>query len=149
MKVLRLMLLSILVVSFPVRADDWLMFSCCSKHWRVGEHSYNEDNHGLSLIHTFPDKNFLMVGGYRNSFSRQSAYVGFGIHAWDVEIGGLDIQSGVMIGGVTGYGNDEGERNRHSPFLLPTVRFSKDDIGAVVMGAPGIMLGLGIEFRIP
>ena len=135
-----------------VKADEsetWLMLSCCSKHWRTGGHEYNEDNHGVAIQHIFRNRDYLIVGAYRNSFYLQSNYAGYGFRTWELRGNGLRLESSVLVGGVSGYGDDLGEANKHSLMVIPILTLRGKNAGLMVMGVPGLLLGLGLEVRLP
>lgn len=131
------------------KAEDWLMVSCCSKHWRVGGHHYNEDNHGLALQHHFPNRDYVMLGNYRNSFYLQSNYAAYGFNLGNWHPEGANVELAWVVGGVTGYGDSVGEVNKHRAFTLPTLTIRNERMGVMFMGIPGILVAFGVQVRLP
>lgn len=148
-------LLAILLAGFAPRAaadsNTWLMVACCAHHWRTGEHRYNEQNYGLALDHRLPWGDDVVVGAYRNSFYRQSSYAAYGWTAWSMEHDGVQIAAKVLLGGISGYGDSDAQRQNYDVLLAPvvTIREPYKHVGLVVLGIPGVLIGLGVELQLP
>lgn len=101
-----------------------------SKHLGTDE-KFNEDNPGLGLM-AEKDGKFLTAGGYKNSFSKPSYYLGGGVKK---RYGGKDlyIEPGILAGLVTGY------EDKLTPMVLPMLSLGSYDYGALnMMYAPRV-----------
>lgn len=149
-RILRMMLLGVML-GMPLSAmagDTWLMLSCCAHHWKRSP-DQNEENTGLFLDHAMSDRGSVVVGSYRNSQDRMSSFAAVGLRAWETRWGGLAIESRVLFGAVSGYGSSETSRNNAQAIMLPALTVRGRDIGVIVTGVPGVLLGLGLEIRLP
>lgn len=93
---------------------------CCSKHVREQDKTLNEDNKGVFYRYHLSSTNMLMVGTFKNSFSRQSVFVGGGPH-WQVG----DFNFSLPIGFTTGY------KDHPTPFAVPTVSYKYVNVHVV------------------
>ena len=149
-RILRMVLIGI-VLGMPLssKADDtWLMLSCCAHHWKRSP-DQNEENTGLFLDHSMSERGSVIVGSYRNSQDRMSSFAAVGLRAWETRWSGWAIESRILFGAVSGYGSSETSRNNAQAIVLPALTVRSRDVGVIVTGAPGILLGLGLEIRLP
>ena len=128
-----------LLTSLPVKADTWIVTTVASYHPGGGD--YNERNLGLGLEHG-GEKFRIVGGGYRNSFYRDSYYIG--MTAGMMKLGPVKI--GLMAGGVTGY------EDTVEPVLMPFMAIEGKQVGANLGIMPAkdggvTVIGLQIKFR--
>ena len=110
--------------------DYYLNVNGASKHLGTND-KFNENNPGLGIL-AEKDGKFLTAGGYKNSFSDPSFYVGGGLkkrygnkHAY--------IEPGILAGLVTGY------EDPLTPMVLPMITAGLYDFGALnLMYAPEV-----------
>ena len=78
-----------------------------------------------------------------------SAYrlIGFNLANWHPN--GTSVQLAWTVGGVSGYGDDVGEVNKHRAFTLPTLTVRNDRLGIMFMGIPGLMVAMGLQVKLP
>jgi len=116
-----------------------------SKHLNT-DIEFNEDNPGLGLTIENGNK-LLALGGYKNSFSEPSYYIGAGLKK---RFGNdLYIEPGLLGGVVTGYDK------KLTPMVLPSLSFGIKDYGALnLMYAPEyhdnpatVMMNLSVPFE--
>lgn len=86
---------------------------------------YNENNPGFGIT-AAKDGKFLSAGGYKNSFSEPSYYLGGGLTK---RFGDKDfyIEPGVMAGVVSGY------EDKLTPMVMPMIRAGLWDMGTLNM----------------
>lgn len=82
------------------KADTWVSFGGVSHHLSDG--NYNERNGGLGIEHDLSKNWRLMAGMYKNSFRRDSLYVGGGY--LPLRIG--PVRLGAAGGMFSGYGEN-------------------------------------------
>jgi len=144
------LLVAALGLSSPVQAGEtWAAVMCCSRHWRVGEHHYNQKNYGLALDHELANGDSLIVGGYKNSFSRTSSMAFYGVRVTEKRMGSVRATGNLLVGAVSGYGDSEEQRQHFGPAVLPQITFRGREAGVMVIGVPGLLMGLAIEMRLP
>ena len=128
-------------------SETWVTGWCCSRHWPAGEH--RERNFGAGLDYTLANRDAVIAGNYRNSHDRTSSYIAYGLRTWSADAVGLAFEGRVLFGTVSGYGSNERARQMLRPLILPSFTVRGRRVGAVVMGVPGLLLGLGLEVRLP
>ncbi len=81
-------------------------------------HKYNETNPGLGISYGLSDNLDLRIGGFKNSYDRDSVYVGLNWHR-DFYFGDWTVAPGINLFLVSGY-----ERRNDIPVaILPTLSF--------------------------
>lgn len=105
----------------PTRAnasDDYdyaLGMVCCSSHAREKDKDLNTDNRGVFLRINTSDKALFIAGTFKNSFSRQATFIGYGPR-WEVL---KNIEVSFPLGVTTGY------QETPSPFMIPTITINE------------------------
>lgn len=125
--------------------QKYLSINGKSKHLNT-DIEYNEDNPGLGLVVENGNR-LLALGGYKNSFSEPSYYLGAGLKKRFGD--DLYIEPGLIGGVVTGY------ENKLTPMLLPSLGLGIKDVGKLnLMYAPEyeknpavLMMNLNIPFE--
>jgi hypothetical protein len=118
----------------PLKAwgqDTWLAISTVSKHFPSSD-GYNERNWGVGLEYGVGEDTRLVTGVYRNSYFRDTAYVG----AAYTPFGAGPVRLGAVVGVVTGYEDQMG--SRVAPAVLPVVTFESGNVGFNLIVAPQI-----------
>ena len=118
------------LINILLDGDYYLNVNGVSKHLNT-DIKYNEKNPGLGLM-AVKDGKFLTAGGYKNSFSDPSYYVGGGVKK---RYGSKDayIEPGLIGGLVTGYDQ------KLTPMLMPMLSAGSNDYGALnLMYAPKV-----------
>jgi hypothetical protein len=88
---------------------------CCSSHVQEKDKDLNTDNRGI-FFRANPNEDTIFVAGlFKNSFSKQSAFIGFGPR-WEVL---KNIEVSLPIGITTGY------TDVAAPFALPTITINE------------------------
>jgi len=124
------------LISRPACADTWLVATVASYHSnRDIEH--NERNWGLGIEHDLSDTWRLTAGHYRNSYWRDSSYVGA---LWMPLVYGR-VRVGVLLGAVTGYDRLVGP---FAPTVLPTLMYEGKQWGANLGVMPSPERGVGV-----
>ena len=135
------------LIDILLNGDYKLDINGKSKHLGT-DVKYNEDNAGLGITAS-KDGKFLTAGGYKNSFSEPSYYLGGGVKK---RFGNNKayIEPGLMGGVVTGY------EDNLTPMILPMLTAGLYDYGALnLMYAPEVkdknpatlMLNYSIPFK--
>lgn len=91
-----------------------LMTGFMSKH--MGPGNYNEDNSGIG----YRSDDGYMVGAYKNSLNKPSAYLAKEFTTDPYKLGPLGLQLGAVLGGATGYGRPV------TPVVMPEILGSMD-----------------------
>jgi hypothetical protein len=110
----------------PLKAwgqDTWLAISTVSKHFPSSD-GYNERNWGVGLEYGVGEDTRLVTGVYRNSYFRDTAYVGAAY---------TPFGAGPVL---TGYEDQMG--SRVAPAVLPVVTFESGNVGFNLIVAPQI-----------
>jgi hypothetical protein len=136
-----LLLLSFLLGRCEARAEEtkpqtWGVATIASYHANR-EVKHNERNWGLGLEHDLNDKWRFAAGGYRNSYWRDSVYVGA---LWLPAQSG-NYKFGVLLGAVTGYDHVVGP---FAPTVLPTLMYEGKQWGANLGVMPSPARGVGV-----
>jgi hypothetical protein len=129
-----------LVLDEPTRADTWGVASVTS--WHFDSAGHNQHNYGVGVEQTVNERWSLMAGEYKNSMYRTSVYAGAVWKPWRLD----DFRFGFAGGAVTGY------RNHPVPLLVPTMSWERDRLGANLFFAPHVkdapgVLGLQAKFK--
>jgi hypothetical protein len=89
-----------LFLTTSATAETWIHIYGASRH----EHSgYRETNTGIGIEHTVTPRWSGVVGGFQNSYNRQSYYVAGKYHV----LQSSPVYVNITMGGVTGYYNYE------------------------------------------
>lgn len=126
-------LIALFAVSGRAPADTWLVGTVASYHTNR-DIERNERNWGLGLERDFAENWRYTVGGYRNSYWRNSYYAGAQWLPW--RFGSIRI--GAMAGGVTGYTNSV------DPMILPTIAIEGKQFGVNLGVMPHVKRGVGV-----
>ena len=121
-------LVLILITIFPTTifaSEDYLVAHLASYHPDI--RTYNEVNTGMAYRH-YEDRNFLSIGEYKNSLSKQSFYMGGGIDILKSNYLTLSITGGL----ITGYKIDI------APFLIPELSVNYKGVKIIVNYVPKI-----------
>lgn len=106
-------------------AETWLTATTLSHHHDRSKR-HEEQNWGLGIEHHLTRDWSLNAGGYRNSFSEPSYYVG---GAW-MPLHAGHFHLGVAIGEVTGY------RQKFSGYIIPTLTIQGKTVGVNIGVVP-------------
>jgi hypothetical protein len=93
----------------------YLLSGFASKHF--GGDKFNESNDGLGYM--TPDK--WMVGAYKNSIGKTSAYIAKELQSQGYKIGPMEVKGLLALGLATGYGNPV------TPVLMPGLLAGEDN----------------------
>lgn len=114
--------------------DDWLVLTVGSRHSSRG---YNEHNWGLGIEHGFNDNWRGVFGTYRNSYYRQTVYVGAMYQPWRV--------LGWRVGGATFLASGYDRRPVLIPF--PSLSYEQKDWGLNLGPILPTVVGFQVKFR--
>mgnify|MGYP001557766687 CR=1 FL=1 len=137
-----------ILIATPCHADTWVMLTGQSYHWTRSP-DQNEKNYGLFLDHGISERGSVVIGSYRNSQNRMSSVATVGLTTVKGRIMGLSAESRLLFGAVTGYGKTEAERGNTKLIVVPVWTLRGRDVGVIVTGIPWVLVGVGIEVRLP
>lgn len=130
-----------LLAPLPAQADNWLVLSGASYHFRQDERDWREDNPGLGveLATRHPDL-YQVVGMFKNSYDRVAFHAGvrwMPLHWGPMSFGGYALAS-------TGYPS--------AVLVLPGFAVEYQRVGLNVVVAPNIgdysgYVGVQVRFR--
>ena len=120
-----------------VRADDFLVATCCSYHFE--RKGYNERNYGLGLEHSISRDCRLLAGFYDNSLYRQTVYAG-AVYA-PLRTGQWHF--GAVMGVFTGYAPQP------EPLAAPVLMWEGEHLGVnlLVIPIPQGLVGAQLKWR--
>jgi hypothetical protein len=135
-------LLLIAVLHNCAVAETWVTATLASWHTdRTVKH--NERNFGLGVEHDVWKDTRVVGGFYKNSYYRQSQYVG----ALWLPLQANGFKLGVLLGAVTGYDRLVGP---FQPTVLPTIMYERKQWGANIGVMPSPQSGvtaLGLQVK--
>lgn len=103
----------------PYRA---LTFGLYTKHWAGRDHTEGVDNHMIAL-----EYNHLTLAWFRNSYGKETAFVGYGWHSPKLEKEDYWTRVNLYAGVLAGYGTKHPIRlGMLSPGMYPTVSLGYD-----------------------
>lgn len=116
---------------------EWLVVTFASRH---ANHSrgYNEHNYGLGYEQEYTESVRFLGGFYRNSYRRESLYVGLNYSPYRVQ---REWFLGATVFIVTGY------ENRPVPVVFPSVMYETEKFGINI--GPILPTVVGFQFKIP
>lgn len=119
------------VVDPVSKSELWLNPGLLSYHFDQNK-NFNSVNYGFGAEYKFSTVASLTVGTYRNSYYRQSNYIG--AYWQPIAIG--PVQIGVVAGGFNGYSNTN--NGGWFPAVLPALSIEGDLIGFNLLVIPTI-----------
>ena len=131
--------LALALFSLPVSAADFLVVPIASYH--TERNGYNQINPGLGFERSINERWAVGGGFYRNSYRRDSFYVGATYMPFRL----AQVRLGTSFGLMTGYGGV-------LPMAAPTAAWDGDRVGVAVMVTPPVsgkaLVGLMLRWRI-
>lgn len=119
------------VVEITSKNELWLNPGLLSYHFDQSK-NFNSINYGFGAEYKFSNVTSLTAGTYRNSYYRQSNYIG---GYWQPLAIGL-VHIGVVAGGFNGYSNTN--NGGWFPAVLPALSVEGDLIGLNLLVIPTI-----------
>lgn len=138
----RALLILSLFATLPAHADNWLVVSGASYHFRQDERDWREDNPGLGVeLGTRHPDLYQVVGMFKNSYDRVAFHAGvrwMPVHWGPLRFGGYALAS-------TGYPS--------AVLVLPGFAVEHKRVGMNVVVAPNIgdysgYVGVQLRFRV-
>ncbi len=125
--VMKFILFIILLLPACSVAENFVVIHAASYHPDV--RSYNEINPGIGF-RSYNDKTFFAIGAYKNSISKESAYIGAGIKVASYKNVDVSLTAGIITGYILPI----------APFVIPEFSVNFKNVKLLINYIPKVTI---------